>query len=237
MDQKNVVDFCDPLPIKEEVLKKMTLAHRSDLIRTQLLIKHGGVWADPTIYFVRPLEEWLPEYMDAGVFMFYRPGRSRIISNWFIAAEPNNPLLEKLYSELCMYWNKHHFVNLGRNEKSTLEHWLNRIVNRNMSWTRIWFTPIMTRMIGLYPYMVYHFKVYDLTKRDKECEVILQTMNKYSADIPHKVQRFGLLEPLSDEAREWIDEQQAPLCKLTWKLESSTVPKGSVLDYLIYSQE
>lgn len=236
MDQKNVEDYCDPLPIKEEVLNKMTLAHRSDLIRTKLLIKYGGVWADPTCFCIQPLEEWLPDYMDAGVFMFHRPGRSRIISNWFIAAEPNNPLLEKLYSELCMYWNKHHFVNLDRKEKSILEHWLNRFVNRKLNWTRIWFSPIMTKIFRLYPYMVYHFKVYDLIQTDEKCAEIFHAMNKYSADIPHKVQRFGLLNPLPNEARKWIDEKKSPLCKLTWKLGSTKIPKGSVLDYLIHSQ-
>jgi hypothetical protein len=214
----------------------MTLAHRSDLIRTQLLIKYGGVWADPTIYFMKPLDEWLPDYMDADVFMFHRPGRDRVISNWFIAAEAKNPLLEKIYSELCTYWNDHEFKNLGRKEKSSVEQWLNRIINRNLSWPRIWFSPIMTRIFKLYPYMVYHFKVYDLIQSDRESAEIYRKMNKFSADTPHKMQRFGLLEPLSDEARQWIDEKKSPLYKLTWKLKSPSIPEGSVLHYLTHSQ-
>ncbi|MDZ7755182.1 capsular polysaccharide synthesis protein [Rhodohalobacter sp.] len=236
LDQDSVWDHLDRLDLSGDVQKKLGLAHTSDLIRTKLLVKHGGVWADPTCFCVQPLDEWLPDYMDAGVFMFHRPGRDRIISNWFIAANPDDPLLEKIYSALCAYWNSYHFVNLGRKEKSKTEQWLNRIINRNLSWPRIWFSPLMTRLLRLFPYMVYHFKVYDLIRTDKECAAIYQTMNKYPADIPHKMQRFGLLKPLTDEARQWVDEQRSPLYKLTWKLDSPTIPKDSVLYYLIDSQ-
>ena len=236
MDCESVWEHLDDLEITDDVQNKMGLAHTSDLIRTKLLIKYGGVWADPTCFCMRPLEEWLPGYMDAGVFMFHRPGESRIISNWFIASEQGNLLLKKLYDELCMYWNNHGFKNLGRKQKSVTEVWLNRIVNRNLTWPRIWFTPLMTHALRLYPYMVYHFKVYDLIRSDAECTEIYRTMNKFSADTPHKVQQFGLLEPLTEEARQWIDERCSPLFKLTWKLESQSIKKGSVLDYLIHSR-
>ena len=52
--------------------------------------------------------------MDAGVFMFHRPGRDRAVSNWFIAAEPNQPLLVRLYEALCRYWRENNFRNLDR---------------------------------------------------------------------------------------------------------------------------
>lgn len=84
--------------------------------------------------------------------------------------------------------------------------------------------------------MVYHFKVYDLINTDSECAAIFQKMNKYSADAPHKIQRFGLLEPLTDEARQWIDESRSPLFKLTWKLDIQPIPNDSILDYLLRSQ-
>ena len=59
LDSSSVREFIDPLPIKSEVLDKMKLAHQSDLVRTQLLIRYGGVWADPTIWPLVPLDDWL----------------------------------------------------------------------------------------------------------------------------------------------------------------------------------
>lgn len=233
LDKHSVTDFIEIPDIKSDVLKNMNLPHYSDLIRTKLLIKYGGVWADPTCYFTTSLGTWLPEHLDAGVFFFHKPGRDRIISTWFIAAEPRHPLLIKEYEELCYYWNRHDFRNLGRKEKSKTEYWLNRIINRNLDWPRIWFHPVMTKFVRLYPYMVYHFKVYDLIKRDSNIEEFYKKMNKFSADIPHKMQQFGLLEPLKEEAKKWIDQKRSPLYKLNWKINSGQIPAGSTLDYLI----
>ena len=112
LDQNNVYEFIEPLTIKQKILEKMSLAHRSDLIRTQLLIKHGGVWVDSTCFPLMKLDNWLPKNMQAGFFFFYRPGRDRIISNWFIASEKDNMVLKTLYDELITYWNNHNFKNL-----------------------------------------------------------------------------------------------------------------------------
>jgi hypothetical protein len=235
LDQHSAKEFIDGPDVEEKVIQKLGLAHHSDLLRTQLLIKYGGVWVDPTCFCVQPLEEWLPEDMDAGLFMFHRPGRDRIISNWFIASEQENYLLVRLYDELCDYWNQYDFRNLGRKGKSKTEIWLNRILNRNLDWPRIWFMPLMTHAFKLYPYMVYHFKVYDLIKTDSDCAEVYQKMNKYSADIPHKMQRFGLLSPVTDEVRGWVENKRSPIYKLTWKLNGADILEGSVLEYLIQS--
>ena len=233
LDKNTVNEFIEIPNIKRDVLQKIGLAHRSDLLRTKLLIKYGGVWADPTCFFTKSLNSWLPQYMDAGLFFFHKPGRDRIISNWFIASKPKHPFLVKLFKELCNYWNNYNFRNLGRKEKSTTEYWLNRLINRNLDWPRIWFHPIITDFFRLYPYMIYHFKVYDLIRRDSEIEEYYKNMNKFSADIPHKMQRIGLLEPLSEDAKRWVDQICSPLYKLNWKLQTDQIPEGSTLDYLI----
>ncbi len=237
MDSGSVSGFIDGVDVNKDVQNRMRLPHLSDLIRTKLLIKYGGVWADPTCFCMKPLEEWIPASMDAGVFMFHRPGRDRVIANWFIAAEPGNPLLVKLYQELCSFWNDHHFRYLGRVEKSKPEYWLNRIINRNLNWPRIWFSPLMTRVLRLYPYMVYHYKVYDLVKTDRECAEIFRKMIKYPAQYPLMLASFGLLNQPSEEIRLWVDEKRSPIFKLNWKLESKAIPEGSLLQYLIDSEK
>jgi mannosyltransferase OCH1-like enzyme len=233
LDHNNVFDFIDPIPIEKAYWDKLIIPHQSDLIRTQLLIKYGGVWADPTCYPLQSLDSWLPAYMTAGLFFFVYPGPDRIISNWFIGAKKGNFFLQKLYNELCQYWH-HDFNNLGT-ESSAIEKISYRIINRNLTLTRLWFTPLFTKLIKWSPYMVYHYKFYDLTCTDQKCAEIWESMPKFPSVTPHLLQRFGLLAPMDDALKMKIDQKQSPLFKLTWKLSRDNIPKDSALYYLFQS--
>ena len=37
-----------------------------------LLEKFGGFWIDATVYCIKPLTEWINNYIDIGFFLFYR---------------------------------------------------------------------------------------------------------------------------------------------------------------------
>ena len=69
-------------------LAKQSPNHRANVLRMELLARHGGVWVDATCFCVRPLDEWLPAQMSSGFFAFARPARSRLLANWFLAARP-----------------------------------------------------------------------------------------------------------------------------------------------------
>jgi len=212
----------------------MQLPHRSDLLRTQLLIKHGGIWLDPTVFVMRPFEEWLPEYMNAGVFFFHRPGPDRVLANWFIAAEPKNYVLTTLYESLIQYWNENYFDNLGRSTRSA--NWLKRVINgRSLELSQLWFNPIVRKGLKIYPYMIYHFMAYRLLKNDKNFKGIWEKMPKVSADGPHRLQRIGLKRPVTTEGRSLVDNKSNPVYKLTWKLNGD-LQEGSLLHYL-FSQK
>lgn len=232
LDAETVGDWIDPFPIPERRWRQLGLAHRSDLIRTQLLIRYGGVWADPTVWFSRPLDGWLPEKMSAGLFLFQRPGRDRAISNWFIAAEPNNRLLVVLYEKLCSYWSENEFGNFDRPMGGGAR-FLHRVLQRNQDLSRLWLTKPVIRLFRTFPYMIYHYAFYDLVRSDPECTRIWKRMAPVSADGPHKLLRAGLLAPATDRVIGIIDSRQEALFKLTWKLPKSEVPKGTVLYHLI----
>src|ERR1700689_4816923 len=69
----------------------LTPAHRSDLIRLELLARYGGVWADATCYCAVPLDSWLPGVMSSGFFAFERRSEwAPPIANWFLATMPSN---------------------------------------------------------------------------------------------------------------------------------------------------
>jgi hypothetical protein len=234
LDSVSVGDWIDPIPIPEKRWQQLGLAHRSDLIRTQLLIRYGGVWADPTVWFSRPMDEWLSEQLQSGLFLFQRPGRDRAISNWFIAAEPGNPLLIRLYGTLCSYWSENEFDNFD-SPMTARAHLLHRLLRRNTELPRLWLKRPVIRLFRTFPYMIYHYAFHDLVRRDSECEAIWKMMPIRSADGPHQLLRAGLLQTASDSIRQSIDSGEHELYKLTWKLPTQELPHDSVLAYLLKS--
>ena len=77
--------------------------------------------------------------MNSDFSFFYKPGKDRIISNWFIATEKDNLLFKKLYDNLISYWNNNSFVNLGR-KNTYFENQIFRIINRNRYTALLWTT-------------------------------------------------------------------------------------------------
>lgn len=76
----------------------------ANLIRTALLRRYGGVWADSTAYCLKPLDAWLPEVMETGFFAFAKPGPDRMLSNWFLAAEAGDYIIRQWYAACADYW-------------------------------------------------------------------------------------------------------------------------------------
>ena len=228
LDHKSVQDWLEPISIPEEKWCILPLPHRSDVIRTQLLLRHGGVWADPTVWFSGPMDDWLRERMASGLFMFHRPGRDRLISNWFIAAEAGNPLLARLYDELCRYWRENDFETIGFTQRRAVN-FLSRVLHRNLSLPQIWFSKPMIRLFRHAPYMVYHYLFAKMVRTDPACAAVWEATRRESADAPIRLLRHGLLSPLTPEAEQTLQVADPPLFKLTWKLDDPRIPKNSVL--------
>ena len=78
----------------------------SDLLRLELLIRHGGTWMDASMLCTG--NHYPKEIMDCDLFMFQalRKGDPRFYgtSNWFITACTNNRLLLVLRDVLLQYW-------------------------------------------------------------------------------------------------------------------------------------
>lgn len=90
---------------------KMCLAHFSDIIRTYLLVKYGGVWIDSTVYIARKV----PSYMINDFFVFKQSPQlreCRSYGNWWIASPPANDILIEELAYLYCYW-RHHDVAMN----------------------------------------------------------------------------------------------------------------------------
>lgn len=90
LDGGNVAEFAEDLARLEALPRRF----RANLLRLQLLARHGGVWVDATTLCHRPLDEWLPLIAgQTGFFVFRGPYHDRWLDNWFIAANPKNELI------------------------------------------------------------------------------------------------------------------------------------------------
>jgi len=87
-------------------------AHMSDIIRTNLLTKHGGVWIDATVLLTDDLAEYIT---DADLFVFQNDLRIDLdglnMASYFIASKPHNKILERTQWLLNKYWKENRFLN------------------------------------------------------------------------------------------------------------------------------
>jgi Capsular polysaccharide synthesis protein len=202
--------------------------HRSNLVRLELLARYGGVWADATCLCVRPLDEWLPANLGSGFFAFARPTADRLLSTWFLAASPANPLVVRLLERLGDYWGRHTFRDSPR-----LRRLLRRHLKRSARRRALWFSPLVRDVLRIAPYFAFHYCFEQVLGDDPELARIWGATPKVSADGPHRPMREGLLAPVSPGLRAEIDSRAMPIYKLSWKLGDRPIPPDSALGYLL----
>ncbi len=83
----------------------------SDILRTCLLIQHGGIWIDATVL----LTEELPSYItEADLFVFQNDLKIDLdglnMASYFIAAKPDNVILKQTLEALKYYWKENRFL-------------------------------------------------------------------------------------------------------------------------------
>lgn len=104
----NMYDYVNfPDEIVDKINKKIIpSAQLSDLIRTNLLVNHGGTWVDSTVL----LTEELPKYIfNKQLFMFgWRPAAdlTAVKNSWFIYAQKNNRILQTVQDLLFEFWKQ-----------------------------------------------------------------------------------------------------------------------------------
>lgn len=76
----------------------------SDVVRILLLKLYGGLWVDATTFCNKPLNDWLPNYINEGFFAFDKPGPDRLLSSWFLYSDKNNYIIDKWYNKTIIYY-------------------------------------------------------------------------------------------------------------------------------------
>jgi len=222
LDKNNIHNY-HPIEITE-----YTPVVLSELLRINLLPKYGGVWVDATCFCNKPLNTWLFDYLQTGFFAFDRPGPDRMISSWFMASEKENYITLEYQKAANNYWAVNPDVTLIESSKWA---WLRKYLERYD--TSIWFKPFITKTLKVHPYFWFHYLFRQLYLADDRFKKIWDSTPKVSADIPHKPQIIGLLNPLNPEIKAEIDNKVSPVYKLTWKYNQSANIDGSIFDYIL----
>ncbi len=110
---QNVRDYVEIPEIFWELKEKgiIKTAFFSDILRTCLLIQHGGVWADATVL----LTEELPDFItNADLFVFQNDLKIDLdglnMASYFISAKPDNIILKETLKSLEYYWKENRFL-------------------------------------------------------------------------------------------------------------------------------
>lgn len=107
--RENLLDY---VTMPDYILDKLrrgsiSFTHFSDILRTRLLIEHGGIWLDSTVL----LTGEFPTYITESLFFVFRgswlTNGFTGISSWLIASVPQHPLLLRTWDLLCAYWKEH----------------------------------------------------------------------------------------------------------------------------------
>lgn len=204
--------------------------HKADLLRLDLMANHGGVWVDATCFCAQPLDDWLPQKMESGFFAFHRPGPDRILSNWFLAADPGSVLASRMFERMLRYWGDHRFLNSDRQFLAKALTRLLRVSSQTRGW---WFSPVIRDWLRLSPYFAFTYSFEKLIREDAECAAIWSRTPKVSAAASHHLYRAGLLTPVTPELRAEIDRRVVPVYKTAWNVGDKPITCDTVLGYLL----
>lgn len=118
---------------------KISKAHFTDILRTELLVRHGGVWVDATVYCSRDAGTFLASYP---LFLYSQIARGCPgipASNWLISSIPHHPILETVRDLLHIFWQEkdaapnyffyHFFLNMAIGKYPELWHLVPRYSN------------------------------------------------------------------------------------------------------------
>lgn len=215
LDRRSLVDFLSPEAMAIIDQPGKPIHALSDIVRINLLADHGGVWADATCFCCRALDTWIHDHSQTGFFTFLGHRKDTLISNWFLAARCGDYIAAEMRRSVHRYWLENSFPD-PINQR--LYYLLKAAINWHPRLTGWWLSFPVTRLLKVRPYFWFHYIFADRVRKNSIFRAQWEAMPKLDAVAPHKVQKFGLLKPVSPQLRRDVDEQADLVYKLNWKL-------------------
>ncbi|HPE60198.1 MAG: hypothetical protein KDI15_07200 [Thiothrix sp.] len=209
----------------------------TDLVRLRLLRAHGGVWADATLFCVQPLPAWLPPRLQQGFFAFASQRPDRLMTNWFLAATPQSPLLQGWSRDMETFFAQRHFPPQTGWRRQLIRR-LTSLRKRGLLPNRIWFHPLVSDTLKLRPYPLPMYQFGDTLERHpalanqwRERDVLYDTGAEWLQN------RLGMNQALTPEGRAFIDSDATPVHKLNWRQDPGRLEPATHLGYLLTTRD
>lgn len=106
LSKSNVLDYLED-PDSLFFNENICIQSRSDILRIELLHKYGGVWADATLFCMKPLDTWVHTTIQpTGVFL-YRSNDEKYMLPFFIVSTKESYIITQMKKYMNMYWRQH----------------------------------------------------------------------------------------------------------------------------------
>jgi hypothetical protein len=211
-------------------VRELPIQGASNVLRTQLLAAHGGVWTDATVLPTLPLDDWLPELLEpAGFFAFRKPGPARPLSSWFLAAKPGSAIPPRILREIHAYWDRPRtrgpylpaspLARLGLRLRAPAHFRWRRAFMRDPAWS---VRPDGGRDSDLFPYHWFHYLVGWLIESEPAFRTAWEAMPVRAAIAVHNAQRARVEDGLTPaEFRQAVPQllRTGPVQKLNWRMD------------------
>ncbi len=221
--------WVDPLLCQPETLSQPPY-RLSDLVRLNLLDRHGGVWVDATCFCMRPLDNWLPDWLASGFFAFARPGRDRVMSNWLLASAPSGYIPHRMWDALRSYFLARDLSDTGW--RRVARKGLDQVLNHSTLTTSLWFAAPLPQL-GISPYLSFHYLFNRLIRTDPTFRDIWERTPKISSDGPHSIAFHGFDKPPSSQILADIEHRRVPVYKLNRRIDPAALSTSSTLNVLL----
>ena len=230
LDKNNIHQYIDISTYP--TLPSNSIAYLTDFYRFDLLLQHGGVWADATTFCTKPLADWLnfPSADESFVFKSSKP--DRVITNWFLVATTKSELLSLWREAVIQFWQDNHF----RKEN----YWSRQLIRKLMSLRKrhiigndVWFSHWLLKKLKLYPYPINMYLFERALSYHPELRMVWDKYQLMDTEAEFLQNGLGMLARVAPESKLFIEENQAPLYKLNWRQSPDFIEPSSNLGLLL----
>jgi hypothetical protein len=219
LDRHSLADWIDLRDAIDPDRSDLTVQKISDIARLCLLRSYGGVWTDPTVFCLRPLQAWLPTPLPAGFAAFRNPARDRLIGSWFIAAGKDSALLAGLYEAFVGIMNSRTFSNQNNLFGRIAVKGLQQVLGSDIRLTTCWLSPWLQDWVRAHPYLIFHYTFNKLILTNPDLRRLWQQALPLEAGLSHSLQAFADRRDGLAMALEAIDRGDWTLQKLDWRTD------------------
>lgn len=231
LDRTTLARYAD-VGLAQSTFEALGLQMQANLVRLALLLRHGGVWVDATTLCVRPLDALIHELAaPSGFFAFTNASRERLLSNWFLAAQPQHPIVVGLRQRLIGYFSAHPPRRCYPRWQRLVHKGARAAFKVHPAATRLWLCRPVIALTGHYPYFLFHYTFADLLAVDRPFRALWSRTPRRFNRMGKTLSRLALCpadEPGASAAV--ASAASAGLFKLSWKNRSvAAMPAGTIL--------